>query len=188
MSNGTALVVIDVQNAIIDGEDPAYRRDETLAVISGLIEQARAAKTPVIYVQHEEQQYAPLNRGADGWQIHPKVAPLPGERIVQKQACDSFYGTPLRSELDALGITHLVVAGMQTDYCVDTACRRALSLDYDVTLVADGHTTFDTEFLTAAQIIAHHNATLAGIPHPTREIGVKPASEIVFEATKRAAA
>ncbi|MGH2558499.1 MAG: cysteine hydrolase family protein [Thermomicrobiales bacterium] len=188
MSNGTALLVIDVQNAIIDGEDPAYRPAETLAVIRGLIEQARAAKTPVIYVQHEDTDYALMKAGADGWQIHPAVAPLPGERIVQKRACDSFYGTPLRSELDALGITHLVVAGMQTDYCVDTACRRALSLDYDVTLVADAHTTFDTEFLTAAQIIAHHNATLAGIPHPTRVIVVKPANEIVFEVTKSAAA
>jgi nicotinamidase-related amidase len=180
MGIGTALLVIDVQNATIDGDDPAYQKDETLATIRGLIEQARAAKTPVIFVQHEAQQYAPMKRGAAGWQIHPAVAPLPGERVVQKRACDSFYGTPLRSELDALGITHLVVTGMQTDLCVDTACRRALSLDFDVTLVADGHTTFDTPHLTAAQIIAHHNTTLAAIPHPTREIVVKPASEIAF--------
>jgi nicotinamidase-related amidase len=188
MSNGTVLLVIDVQNDLIDGEMPAYRPDETLGVISGLIEQARAAKTPVIYVQHEEEGYAPMNRGADGWQIHPAVAPVPGERIIHKVACDSFYGTPLRSELDALGVTHLVVTGMQTDMCIDTACRRALSLDYDVTLVADGHTTFDTEHATAAQIIAHHNATLAGIPHPKHEIVVKPASEIEFAEGKRAAA
>jgi nicotinamidase-related amidase len=188
MSNGTALLVIDVQKAIIDGEDPAHRRDETLAVISGLIEQARAAKTPVIYVQHEERQYAPMNRGADGWQIHPAVAPLPGERIIQKQACDAFYGTPLRSELDALGITHLVVVGLQTDMCIDTACRRALSLDYDVTLVADGHTTSDTPRLTAAQIIAHHNATLANVPHPKHEIVVKPSREIAFAGRETKAA
>lgn len=180
MPNGTALLVIDVQNAIIDGEEPAYRKAETLATIQGLLEQARAAKTPVIYVQHEEPHYPPMNRGAEGWHIHPDVAPVAGERVIQKQACDSFYGTPLRSELDALGVTHLVVAGMQTDYCIDTACRRALSLDFDVTLVADGHTTFDSPHLPAAQIIAHHNATLASIPHPTRGIAVKPAREIAF--------
>jgi nicotinamidase-related amidase len=56
----------------------------------------------------------------------------------------------------------LVVAGIQTEYCVDTTCRRAYSLGYDVTLVQDGHSTWDTPDLCAPQIIAHHNRTLGG--------------------------
>jgi hypothetical protein len=35
-------------------------------------------------------------------------------------------------------------------------------LGYRVTLVKDGHTTYDTPILSAAQIIKHHNHTLDG--------------------------
>ena len=184
MPRDTALLVIDVQVAIIDGDDPdhaAYQPAETLARIGELVVRARAAKSPVVYVQHEHATYAPMKRGAAGWQIHPAVAPAPGELVVRKQACDAFYGTPLRSELDAQGITHLVVTGCESDKCVDTTVRRALSLDYDVTLAADAHTATSTgERLTSAQIVAHHNVTLADLAHPTREVVVKPASEIAF--------
>lgn len=41
--------------------------------------------------------------------------------------------------------------------------RRALALGYPVTLAADGHTTTDNPILPAAQIVAHHNATLANL-------------------------
>jgi len=50
-----------------------------------------------------------------------------------------------------------------------------------VTLAADAHSTWDARSgLTADQIIAHHNATLAGIPHPTATITVTPSAEIDF--------
>jgi len=180
MANGKALLVIDVQVAMFDGDPLLHRHEEVLGNIRSVIDRARAARTPVIYVQHEHATYAPMMRDTPGWQIHPAVAPLPGERIITKKASDSFYGTPLRSELDALGITDLVVAGLQSEQCVDTTCRRAISLDYDVTLVADGHTTWDTGELTAAQVIAQTNATLANLAHPTHEIVTKPAGEIAF--------
>jgi aminoglycoside 6'-N-acetyltransferase len=44
---------------------------------------------------------------------------------------------------------------------VDTTCRRAFGLGYDVTLAADAHGTWDDETLTAAQIVAHHNEVMA---------------------------
>jgi nicotinamidase-related amidase len=180
MASGRALLVIDVQVAMIDDDPPPHRHDEVLANIRAVIDKARAARTPVIYVQHEHATYAPMKRDAPGWQIHPTIAPLPGDRIVYKKASDSFYGTPLRSQLDALGITDLVIAGLQTELCVDTTCRRAISLDYDVTLVADGHTTWDSGDLTAVQLIAHTNAALANLAHPTHTIVTKPAAEIAF--------
>jgi nicotinamidase-related amidase len=180
MANGTALLVIDVQIAMIEDDPAPFRSAEVLAAIRDVLERARAAKTPVLYVQYEHATYEPMQRDAPGWQIHPAVAPRPGERIVHKKASDSFYGTPLRSELDALGVTRLVVAGLQTEQCVDTTCRRAISLDYDVTLVADGHTTWDSNGLAAAQIVTHTNATLTNLAHPTREIVAKPAAEIAF--------
>ncbi len=184
MATDAALLVIDVQVAIMDGPDPsfppAHRRDEVLAHIAGLLAKARAAKVPVIFVQHDEPDFPPMTPGSPGWQIHPAVAPLPGEPVVRKRAADAFYGTPLRSELDARGVTRLVVAGAETPYCVDTTVRRALSLDYDVTLAADAHTFAGDALLPPEQIVAHHNAMLGNLPHPTRSVTVAPAAEIAF--------
>ena len=185
MATETALVVIDVQVAIMDGPepgaDPAYRRDEVLVKVGELLAKARAAGTPVIHVQHEHASFPPMRAGAAGWQIHPAAAPHDGEPIVHKRAADAFYGTSLRAELDRLGVTRLVLAGAESDCCVDTTARRALSLDYDVVLAADAHTTYaGNGVLSAEQIVAHHNAMLANLPHPKHEILVRPTSEIAF--------
>ncbi|NMC12554.1 MAG: hypothetical protein GYA34_06690 [Chloroflexi bacterium] len=45
---------------------------------------------------------------------------------------------------------------------MDTTCRRAYSLGYDVTLIKDAHSTWNTDVLEAPQIIAHHNQVLEG--------------------------
>ena len=52
--------------------------------------------------------------------------------------------------------------GAQSEVCVDTTCRRGFGLGFEVTLVSDGHSTWDNGMLTAAQIIGHTNETLAG--------------------------
>ena len=54
------------------------------------------------------------------------------------------------------------------------------STAYDVTLVADGHSTWDTPHVSAAQMIAQTNASLANIAHPTHDIVPKTATEISF--------
>lgn len=184
LGSEAALLVIDVQVSIMDGSGetprPAYRRDEVLARIDALLTNARAAKVPVIYLQHDDATYAPMFPGEAGWQIHPAVAPAAGDLVIRKRASDGFYATSLRSELDARGVTHLVVAGADTEFCVDTTVRRALSLDYEVILAADAHTTSSDGGLPAEQIVAYHNALLAYLPHPKHEIRVVPASEIAF--------
>ncbi len=175
---GTALLVIDVQVEVIIGETPSYDHEGVLERIGGLLERARAAGTPVIYVQHEED-HPSLAPGSAGWQIHPAVAPLAEEPRVRKRACDSFYETSLEAELAARGVGKLVVCGCSTDYCVDTTVRSALSHGYDVTLVSDAHTTVDNAVLTAPQIIAHVNASVPGI-NPDHRSVVVAAAEVVF--------
>jgi len=103
-----------------------------------------------------------LEPGTPGWPIHPAIAPHEGELVIQKPTLDSFYKTNLESKLKSRGIKKLMIMGIQTDWCVDTTVRRAYSLEYDVTVVEDGHTKVDTEVLKAPQIIAHHNSTFSG--------------------------
>lgn len=156
----TALLVIDVQRAMFDEAYPVYEGEALLERLQSLIARARAAGVPVIYVRHGEGPGEPLAVGTDGWQIHPAIGPEAGERVIDKQTPDSFHETGLQAELAALGVEHLVVAGIQTEMCVDTTCRRAFSLGYQVTLVQDAHSTLDSATLSAPQIIAHHNGVL----------------------------
>ncbi len=176
MSEGTALLVIDMQVGLVAG---AYRAGEVLGTIATLLAKARSSGTPVVYLQHESDEFEPLKRGTPTWQIHPDIAPAEGESVISKRASDSFYQTPLRRELEAKGVRHIVVTGMMTEACVDTTSRAAISLGYDVTLVEDGHTTWNGR-LPAAQIIEHHNATLAELVHPDHTIKVKPAEAVNF--------
>jgi len=158
---GTALVVIDMQIAAVD---LAYRAHEVLACISDLVRRARRAGTSVIHVQHHHTSYAPLMAGAATWRIHPEVAPLAGEMVIGKTASDSFHGTSLDQELRRLAVTH----------------RRAISLGFDVTLIADGHTTSDG-VLPAADVIRHHNSVLPRLAHPDHHVTVVAGRDVRFE-------
>ena len=179
MSNKTALLIIDAQVGILEGM-LAYRWDEVVGRIADLLTLAHSSGTPVIYVQHSGVSGHRLDPAGSGWAIHPAIQPLAGELVVHKRECDSFFETTLEQELRSRGIGRLIVAGCMTQYCIDTACRRAVSLGYDVTLVADAHTTADTDALGAAQIVAHHNDLLDGFSAGEHSIQVLPAADIEF--------
>jgi nicotinamidase-related amidase len=162
VQGNTALLIIDVQLGMFEESDPVYRGDELLVTINDLIARVRDAGVPVIYVQHSGGDGHLLEPGSPGWPIHPAIAPARGELIIHKRHPDSFQETALQHELEIRRVRRLIVAGIQTEYCVDTTCRRAYSLGYDVTLAQDAHSTWDTEHLEASQIIDHHNQVLGG--------------------------
>jgi nicotinamidase-related amidase len=170
----TALVVIDVQQGMFGGAPPLHRPDALLVTIRVLQERARAAGIPVLHVQHDSGPGGPLARGSSGFAIHAEVAPRPGEEVVVKDRCDAFLGTGLDARLHALGIGRLVIAGMQTEFCVDTTTRAAFAHGFQVVLAADAHSTFDSSVLKAADIVAHHNQVLRGFA------SVTPAADIRF--------
>lgn len=178
MAAQTALLLIDVQNGLFD---EAYEEEkEVLHILVELLARARDQNIPILYIQHSGGPGHPLEPDTQGWQIHPLVAPHAEDIIVQKRTSDAFYESTLHDTLQSLGGTRLVITGAQTEYCVDATCRRAASLNYDVCLVANGHTTSDNGHLTIAQIVAHHNHLLARLAHPTHPISVLPAIDITF--------
>jgi nicotinamidase-related amidase len=184
-----ALVVIDVQNGILHGNAEAERQavmdavlDETAARLAALQAKAREAGVPVIVVQHDDPpgSGSRLEVGTPGWELRPEIAPKAGDVLVNKRACDSFFETDLADCLGEHAVSTLVIGGCMTQFCVDTTVRRAVSLGYDVTLVADGHMTADRGALTFEQIIAHHNATLDGFDAGAHVATVRPAAEVAF--------
>lgn len=176
----TAVLVIDVQQALCSGEYAAFEADRVIDRINLVTRKARAAGVPVVVIQHEAED-SPFAFGSDGWQLAKGLETSPSDFIVRKTATDSFHRTELQATLDSRGVTDLVICGIQSEFCVDTTTRRALALGYPVILVADGHTTLDNSVLSAALISAHHNETLANITSFGPRVRAVPAGEVEFE-------
>lgn len=158
----SALLVIDVQNGLCSGEEAAFDIDRVVARINAAIAKARAAAVPVVFIQHEETD-GPLQFASAAWQLYQPLAAEAGDPRVRKTATDSFHKTELHALLQSLGIGRVVVCGLQSEFCVDSTVRGALAHGYPVTLISDAHSTVDNGVLSAAQISAHHTATLCNV-------------------------
>ena len=150
----TALLVVDVQVGVVAGN---HDRDGVVANIGTLVDKARHADVPVVWVQHSDDQ---LERESEVWQIVPELSPDDTDPVVHKRYGDSFEDTTLERVLGSLAVGRLVVAGAQTDACVRSTLHGALARGYDATLVSDAHTTEDLTAYGAPppdQVIAHTN-------------------------------
>jgi nicotinamidase-related amidase len=175
----TALVVVDVQNAVVAD---AHARDAVVAKVGALVERARQAGVPVVWVQHADEH---LVRGSEDWQIVPELSPHEAEPLVHKGYGDSFEETSLEGVLAGLGVGRLLIAGAQTDACIRSTLHGALVRGYDTTLVSDAHTTQDqTEWGAPPpdQVIAHTNLYWQYQSAPGRTAGTVLAAEVDFGA------
>jgi len=149
----SALLVIDVQRDVVAN---AYRRDEVIANIAGLVDRARKEGVSVIWVQHSDDE---LVKGSEGWAYV--------DELLQGHA-----------------VAHLVVCGAQTDACIRSTLHGALARGYNATLVSDAHTTDDctwaTPPLTAEQVVAHTNFYWKWQRTPRVAGGTSLAAEVVF--------
>ncbi|MGN7356504.1 cysteine hydrolase family protein [Paenibacillus sp. SAF-054] len=155
--NHAALLVVDVQNGMFPASDPVYSGEDLLKRIKGLIEQARSCQAHVIYVQHNEGPGEQLETGTADWEIHPSIAPESEDPVIQKFVPDSFHETELQELLKQKDIQRLVIAGIQTDLCVEATSKRASELGYDVTIARDAHSTWGQNGQSAAEIIEEYN-------------------------------
>jgi nicotinamidase-related amidase len=176
----TALLVIDVQQELCEGDRRAYQTAEVISRINRVSEKARTAGALVIFIQHESAS-GELRSGTDGWELARGLNVEPADLRIRKTASDSFHRTELEDILKRHGVTDLVICGMHTEFCVDSTTRRALALGYPVVLVADGHTSEDKGHLSAVQIIRHHNETLSNITSFGPRVRAVPAAELVIE-------
>jgi nicotinamidase-related amidase len=173
----TALLVIDVQNGVVG---QAHARDAVVANIAGLVEKARAANVPVVWVQHSS---AELPLESETWQIVPELTPQPSEPVVRKRYGDSFEDTELESVLSDAGVGRVVVTGAQTDACVRSTLHGAFVRGYDTTLVSDAHTTEDLSEWGAPppdQVIAFTNLYWSFERAPGRTAALVATADVDF--------
>lgn len=173
---GSALIVIDVQVNVVKD---AYKRDEKVANMVSAVAKARAASIPVIWVRHSAED---LPLGSDGWQIVPELIPLDGEPIIEKKYRSTFIETNFEEVLNQHKIGHLYTCGAETNNCLRHTSMAGLEAGYDVTLIADAHTTTGFEWngfiVDAARTIDEQNINFMGYVLPGSFAAAKTVSEI----------
>ena len=137
----TALIVLDVQDAIDqpiwDGKNnPGY-----VSVIQRLLEHWRANGWPVLHVKHDEptpsstyHTHGPHNG------IKADVAPLPGEPVIAKSQNCAFIGTSLHESLQSLGLKRFVLTGVVIHNSMDATIRAGKALGYEILVPEDATT------------------------------------------------
>jgi nicotinamidase-related amidase len=179
--NQNVLLVVDVQVGVMR---EAWDADRIIANVARTVEKARAQGAPVIWVQHSDDD---LRYGSPEWQWAPELVPLPDELRIYKQFNSSFEQTPLEAELARLGATHIMLAGAATNWCIRATAYGALDRGYDLTLVADAHTTGTMEFddgtrIEAKSIVEELNIAMTWLTYPGRTNGATLVGEINFAA------
>jgi nicotinamidase-related amidase len=173
----TALLVVDVQTAVVA---TAHERDAVVGAIASLVEKARRASVPVVWVQHFDEHLA---KGSEAWRIVSELTPGEAEPLIEKSYGDAFEDTSLESVLSGLGVGRLVVAGAQTDACIRSTLHGALTRGYDTILVSDAHTTDDQSKWGApppGQVIRHTNIYWTYQTAPGRTAGTVKAGDVDF--------
>lgn len=162
-SKHCALLIVDMQVGLFHGPDSPHEGPRILDTVNRVIGAARQACVPVFVAQHTGPKGSPIEAQSPFWQLLPNLAVDPTlDTLFNKFRPSCFLGTDLADQLRHRGIHHLLVAGLKTQYCIDTTCRVAVELGFEPLLIADAHTCMNTPQLSAAQIIEHHNTTLEG--------------------------
>ncbi len=176
----TALLVIDMQRGVVAD---AYEVDGVVDNINSLVDQARSASVPVIWVQHTSDE---LQRGSESWQFVDQLRRRDDEPLVHKAYGDSFEETDLETILARNGVGKLVVTGAQTDACIRSTLHGALARGYDAVLVEDAHTTEDLRQWGAPfgpkESIAYTNLYWGFSNAPGRQGSTMPTADVEFAA------
>ena len=171
----SALLVVDLQNDTV-GEQGAFAADGAaeFAGRNGVLEQARrlvdaarAAGVPVIFVWHVDEpghrdstrnaklfrdimEKNGLVRGTWGAEPVAGLEPRDGDAVVEKQRMSAFNCTTLDTKLRGLGATTIVVCGAWTNFAIEHTCRDGADFGYEVVLATDATATISDEWQQAA--------------------------------------
>jgi nicotinamidase-related amidase len=177
----TALLVIDMQEAVVDG---AFNVPQVIENINGVVARFRSSGAPIVWIQNEDLSDPDMTAGAPGWQVVAELNRRDEDLVVHKGYRDSFAATDLSAVLEKAGITRVVVTGAATSYCVQTTTLSAIVHGYDVTLVGDAHTgrghlLANGERVAPELLIDLVNSQFGAMAYPERTIAVVAARDVV---------
>jgi len=146
-----ALVLVDIIRGFTDPDCPlGSEADDVVEANRKLLAAFRSKGLPVFFttvVYHDDQQARvfrdrvpalELLKPDSHWiEVDPRLEPLAGERIVEKQWASGFFKTDLDESLRELGVDSLVVTGLTTSGCVRATAVDGLQYDYKVVVPAE---------------------------------------------------
>ncbi len=151
-----ALIIIDVQEGFFsDKTNPVFNEYILIENINKLIENFRKRNEPIIFVRHTEAEGEELQSAE--WQVYSKLNFKSEDYFINKTTPDSFLDTDLLDILNRNKVSSIVITGLQSEYCIDTACRSAFGKKIKTVLVSDAHSTYDNSIMKANEIINYHN-------------------------------
>ena len=190
----TALVVVDMQNDFCSTGYNFAQQGIDISMypamvpkLARLIDGARAASVPVIYIMMSRLPNSKIEspaqlrftmrlhfatrgplkplkytvEGTEGQQIIPELAPKPGDVVVRKYRSSGFWGTNLDMLLRSNGIKTVVVGGCTTEGCVESTARDAMFNDYYVVIAEDCVASDDRAQHEASMLLMRHRFDLA---------------------------
>lgn len=171
----TALLCLHLQNDVVEqggalrdfGLAAMVESQGVLAKIARLQEAAHATDVKVVHVAARFQPGYPdrplnaplwhavvaanaLVEGTWGAEFHPKVAPRADDVVVINKGTSAFSGSNLGEELASPEIAMLLLAGVATNFVVESTAREAADLGYEVAVVRDCCTSVSAEMQEAA--------------------------------------
>jgi nicotinamidase-related amidase len=143
-----ALVLVDMINGFTDPACPLGSEAGTVIdACQQLLAVFRARSLPVFFttvVYHRPEQAVVFRRrlpalevlqpGSHWVQVDARLAPQPGEKVVEKQWASGFFKTDLDARLTEAGADSLVVTGLTTSGCVRATAVDGLQHDYPVVI------------------------------------------------------
>ena len=170
----TALLLVDVQRNMLEGDAPVPAAGQVRPALEALLATARGAGALVVHVQNDGAPGEPDEPETEGWRL---VLPATGgELVVRKDVPDTFAANPeLARSLRERGVDRVVVAGMQSEYCVEATSRGALGHGFEVLLASGAHATYDDGSVAAVEISTGVEKELG-----TEGVRVLPAAGVPF--------
>lgn len=145
---GTALVLVDLQQATIGRTPMAHSAPEVIGRAAALAAAFRQRGLTVVLVNHAGNPVGRTQYGQGGgsdWrpeltELMPGLGADTSDLRVTKRSWGAFATTDLDARLKSLGVTQVVLAGVATSYGIESTAREAYDLGYHVTIAADAVT------------------------------------------------
>jgi len=153
----TALVVIDLQNGIAQGERAPHSPEEVVKNAAQMAEAFAEKGAFIVFVRvsyldgkdmfHPQTDLPAFSLNLpEGWdRIVPELEKVKPAYTVTKRHWGAFYGTDLDLQLRRRGIDTIVLCGISTAIGVDTTAREAFQLGYQQVFAEDAMTAVKAE-------------------------------------------
>src|SRR3984957_1916359 len=152
----TALVLIDLQNAIVGMNSVPHTAAEALQNSKKPAEVFRAHGSPVVYVRVDLNNFMklpvdqPPNLGdkplpAAASEIAPSAGFQPGDILLTKRHWCAFAGTDLEQQLKSRGVDTVVLTGISSNAGVESTARQGTGLGFGFVVVEDACSGQDGE-------------------------------------------